>query len=70
MELNNLSAISPIDGRYRNQVKELAPFFSEFGLIKYRVRVEIEYLIALAENKIFKLITFLNGFTSDLHHKI
>lgn len=55
MELNNLSAISPIDGRYRNQVKELAPFFSEFGLIKYRVRVEIEYLIALAENKIFKL---------------
>ncbi len=55
MELNNLSAISPIDGRYRNQVKELAPYFSEYGLIRYRVRVEIEYLIALAEEKVFKL---------------
>ena len=43
MELNNLTAISPIDGRYRNQVSVLAPFYAEFGLIKYRVQIEIEY---------------------------
>src|SRR5690606_23923549 len=40
---------SPIDGRYRNKVNELAPFFSEEALIKYRVLVEIEYFIALCE---------------------
>ena len=49
MELNNLTAISPIDGRYRRQVADLAPYFSEFGLIKYRVLVEIEYFIALCK---------------------
>jgi adenylosuccinate lyase len=49
MDLNNLTAISPIDGRYRNQVKNLAQYFSEFGLIRYRVLVEIEYFIALCE---------------------
>jgi adenylosuccinate lyase len=49
MELTALSAISPIDGRYRSKVEELAPFFSEFGLIKYRVLVEVEYFIALCE---------------------
>ncbi len=49
MELNALTAISPIDGRYRNQVKNLAPYYSEFGLITYRIQVEIEYFIALAE---------------------
>lgn len=47
MNLNVLSAISPIDGRYRNKVDSLAPFFSEYGLIRYRVRIEIEYFIAL-----------------------
>ena len=41
MDLNTLTAISPVDGRYRNQLQELAPYFSEFGLIHYRVRVEI-----------------------------
>ena len=45
--LNKLTAISPIDGRYRNQVEELMPYFSEFGLMKYRLLVEIEYFIAL-----------------------
>ncbi len=55
MELNSLSAISPIDGRYRNQAQSLAPYFSEFGLIKYRVQVEIEYLLFLAEKKIYQL---------------
>lgn len=49
MQLNQLTAISPVDGRYRKQVESLAPFFSEFGLIKYRVRIEIEYFIALCE---------------------
>ena len=47
MPLSSLNAISPIDGRYRNKVNELAPFFSEEALIKYRVLVEIEYFIAL-----------------------
>jgi adenylosuccinate lyase len=55
MELNSLSAISPIDGRYRNQTQSLAPYFSEFGLIKYRVHVEIEYLLFLAEKKVYQL---------------
>lgn len=45
--LNKLTAISPIDGRYRDQVKELVPYFSEFGLMKYRLLVEIEYFISL-----------------------
>lgn len=55
MNLNALTAISPIDGRYRNQLSALAPYFSEYGLIKYRVRVEVEYFLFLAEKKIFKL---------------
>jgi adenylosuccinate lyase len=49
MSLSALNAISPIDGRYRNKVESLAPFFSEASLIKYRVLVEIEYFIALCE---------------------
>ncbi len=55
MELNQLTAISPIDGRYRNQVSQLDEFFSEYALIKYRVIVEVEYFLFLAEKKIFKL---------------
>jgi adenylosuccinate lyase len=47
MELNFLTAISPIDGRYRQKVDELDLYFSEFGLIRYRLMVEIEYFIAL-----------------------
>ncbi len=49
MELTELTAISPVDGRYRNKVDEIAEYFSEFGLIKYRVMVEVEYFIALCE---------------------
>jgi adenylosuccinate lyase len=48
VQLNPLTAISPIDGRYFETVKPLAPYFSEFGLMRYRVQVEIEYLIALS----------------------
>jgi adenylosuccinate lyase len=47
--LNELNAVSPIDGRYRNKTVSLAPFFSEEALIKYRVLIEIEYFIALCE---------------------
>ncbi len=47
--LTNLTAISPIDGRYRNKTENLANYFSEFALIRYRVHVEIEYFIALTE---------------------
>ena len=49
MVLDQLTAISPIDGRYRGKTEPLASFFSEFALIKYRVRVEVEYFIALCE---------------------
>lgn len=49
MNLSALTAISPIDGRYRRQVEALAPYFSEYALIRYRVRIEIEYFIALCE---------------------
>jgi adenylosuccinate lyase len=55
MQLSALTAISPVDGRYRAQLSGLAPYFSEFGLIHYRVRVEVEYFLFLAEKKIFKL---------------
>jgi adenylosuccinate lyase len=48
VQLNPLTAISPVDGRYFETVKPLAPYFSEFGLMRYRVQVEIEYLIALS----------------------
>ncbi|MCK4879460.1 MAG: adenylosuccinate lyase [Bacteroidales bacterium] len=47
MELNKLTAISPVDGRYRSKTDPLSRYFSEFGLIKYRVMVEVEYFIAL-----------------------
>jgi len=49
MQLNELNAISPIDGRYRNKTVSLSPYFSEEALIKYRVLVEVEYFIALCE---------------------
>ena len=49
MELNALTAISPVDGRYRKLTNELAAYFSEFGLIRYRVQVEIEYFILLSQ---------------------
>ena len=49
MELKDLNAISPVDGRYRPKVEELADYFSEFGLIKYRLMIEIEYFISLCQ---------------------
>ncbi|HOZ76999.1 MAG TPA: adenylosuccinate lyase [Ferruginibacter sp.] len=55
MEISALTAISPVDGRYRKQLQHLDEYFSEFALIKYRVLVEVEYFIFLAEKKFFKL---------------
>ena len=49
MELDALTAVSPIDGRYRGKTASLAPYFSEYALMRYRLRVEIEYFIALCE---------------------
>ncbi len=49
MDLNILTAISPIDGRYRGKTEPLADYFSEYALVRYRVRVEIEYFIALCQ---------------------
>lgn len=58
MTLNSLNAISPIDGRYRDKVENLAPYFSEEALIKYRVKVEIEYFINLCQIPLPQLINF------------
>jgi adenylosuccinate lyase len=58
MELDVLTAISPIDGRYRNKTQELAGYFSEYALIRYRVRVEIEYFITLCELPLPQLENF------------
>ena len=55
MQLQPLTAISPIDGRYRNQLQHLDEYFSEFALIKYRVKVEVEYFLFLSEKKFFKV---------------
>ncbi|MGB2225963.1 MAG: adenylosuccinate lyase [Polaribacter sp.] len=66
MNLTQLNAISPIDGRYRNKIDKLANYFSEEALIKYRVRVEIEYFIALCELPLPQLSSFDTSMYSDL----
>ena len=58
MELDALTAISPIDGRYRSKTAQLADYFSEYALIRYRVRVEIEYFITLCELPLPQLADF------------
>ena len=58
MELNTLTAISPIDGRYRNSTKELDGYFSEYALIRFRILIEIEYFIALCEIPLPQLAGF------------
>ncbi|MCL1822051.1 MAG: adenylosuccinate lyase [Prolixibacteraceae bacterium] len=72
MILNSLTAISPVDGRYRNKAEALSAYFSEFALIKYRVTVEVEYFIALCEIPLLQLAAFpadkfglLRGIYSD-----
>ena len=66
MSLNELNAISPIDGRYRNKVAKLADFYSEESLIKYRVKVEIEYFIALCEIPLPQLQDFDSNLFTNL----
>ena len=58
MELDLLTAISPVDGRYRGKTETLAAYFSEYALIRYRIRVEIEYFIALCELPLPQLASF------------
>ena len=58
MHLNALTAISPIDGRYNSKTSPLAPYFSEYALMKYRIRVEIEYFIFLCEMPLPQLAAF------------
>lgn len=58
MNLDILTAVSPIDGRYRGKTEPLAPYFSEYALMKYRVRVEIEYFITLCELPLPQLAAF------------
>ena len=55
MELTALTAISAIDGRYRRQIQHLDEYFSEYALMKYRILVEVEYLLFLEKKKFFKL---------------
>jgi len=66
MILSDLTAISPIDGRYHTKTKCLSPYFSEFGLMKYRVIIEIEYFIALANRQIGIFESFPNDRFSEL----
>ena len=70
MELDLLTAISPIDGRYRSKTQQLADYFSEYALIRYRVRVEIEYFITLCELPLPQLESFnrnLFDFLRDIY---
>ena len=62
MELDVLTAVSPIDGRYRSKTESLGEYFSEYALIRYRIRVEIEYFITLCELPLPQLA----GFNHDL----
>lgn len=66
---NQLNAISPIDGRYYNSTKQFSAYFSEFALIRYRLHVEVEYLILLAEKKFFKLDHKVKTRLRDLVHE-
>ncbi len=66
MELDLLSAISPIDGRYRGKTEPLAAYFSEYALIRYRVRVEVEYFITLCELPLPQLSIFPHELFSRL----
>jgi len=66
MELNILSAISPIDGRYRSKTAPLAEYYSEYALIRYRIRIEVEYFISLCEIPLPQLQSFNKSKYEDL----
>lgn len=67
MNFSSLTAISPIDGRYQRKTSELQTYFSEFGLIRYRVLVEVEYFIALVESGVKPLADFPKDKYGELH---
>ena len=66
MELSKLTAISPIDGRYRGKTQELSDFFSESALIRYRILVEVEYFISLCQISLPELTKFDSNLYKDL----
>jgi len=66
LDLSPLTAVSPIDGRYRNKTSLLSSYYSEYALIRYRIKVEIEYFIRLCELPLPQLITFDRGLFSRL----
>ena len=68
---SNLTALSPLDGRYAAKVEPLRNHFSEFGLIRNRVRVEVEWLKALAaESAIVEIVPFSTSTTAELDHVV
>ncbi|MDR2292577.1 MAG: adenylosuccinate lyase [Prevotellaceae bacterium] len=68
MNLDTLTTVSPIDGRYRQQIEELSPYFSEYGLMKYRIMVEVEYFIALCELPLPQLGKFDKSYYDKLRN--
>ena len=68
MHVDALDAISPVDGRYRDRCNELAPFFSEGALIRYRIRIEIEYLVALGAFSLPKIDSMNNKTVAKLRN--
>ncbi len=70
MKLSALTAISPVDGRYQNRTDSLRPIFSEYGLFRYRVQVEIEWLKKLSENSSIKEIESLSASSISLLNSI
>lgn len=66
MKLTPLTAISPVDGRYRDKISALSQYFSEYALIRYRILVEVEYFIALASQGIPALKTFDHNIVEDI----
>ena len=73
MDSHSLLAVSPIDGRYARQTEPLREYFSEYALIRYRVRIEIEYFIALCEIPLPQLADFDKekfGFLRDIYRNM
>ncbi len=68
MDINSLTAVSPVDGRYREKVSGLSEYFSEYGLIKYRLKTEVEYFIALCKIPLPQLTDFDDDKFETLRH--
>ena len=68
MQLTPLTAVSPIDGRYHSKTDKLSLYFSEYALIKYRIKVEIEYFIALSRIPLPQLTDIDNDVIASLRN--